>query len=217
MDPMCGSGTIAIEAALVACNTAPGLFRYPVSSSSTSSAPILPLPLFWKDLTKEEKSDWTEVYNHALEQDQRGKLKKEKLIFVNDVIAENVRLARATARKAGVDHLISFSHGDVEDIQLDSLLSPSNGNKNNNNNSTAERTKDFTIIANPPWDLRLAKGAKESWEKLNSFLQEKDNYQKIWRSFILSGNPSLAESITKRLQKSFYLNAANQPMELLVY
>jgi 23S rRNA G2445 N2-methylase RlmL len=214
MDPMCGSGTIAIEAALIACNTAPGLFRYPVSSSSSSSLRILPLPLYWKDLTKEEKFHWTEVYNDALEQDQRGKLKKEKLIFVNDIIAENVRLARATARKAGVDHLISFFNGDVEDIQLDSLLSPSN---RNTNNSSTEKTKDFTIITNPPWDLRLAKGAKESWGKLNSFLQEKDNYQKIWRSFILSGNPSLAESITKRLQKSLYLNAANQPMELLVY
>ena len=41
MDPMCGSGTLAIEAALMMCNTAPGLFKYGLDTDngSTRQAP----------------------------------------------------------------------------------------------------------------------------------------------------------------------------------
>jgi len=37
-DPLCGSGTLLIEAALMATNTAPGLLRSSSSSSSSSTA-----------------------------------------------------------------------------------------------------------------------------------------------------------------------------------
>ncbi|MCI1944960.1 THUMP domain-containing class I SAM-dependent RNA methyltransferase [Clostridium luticellarii] len=87
-DPMCGSGTIAIEAALIGKNIAPGLNRNFVSEQWR----IIPEKL-WKDLRK-----------FALKSINN----KEFRILASDIDGRVIRTAMNNAEKAGVDNYIAF-------------------------------------------------------------------------------------------------------------
>lgn len=89
MDPMCGTGTIAIEAAMIARNIAPGVNRNFVSENWS----IIPENL-WIDLRDEAFS--MEDYE------------KEVKIYASDIDAETIEVAKDNAKKAGVDTDIQF-------------------------------------------------------------------------------------------------------------
>lgn len=92
-DPFCGSGTIAIEAALAAKNRAPGLLR-------TFSAQQ------WDCL---DPAIWTS----AREEAQAKEFSGDYHIFASDIDPHAVAIARENARRAGMEGLISFSVADA--------------------------------------------------------------------------------------------------------
>lgn len=92
-DPLCGSGTIAIEAATQACNIAPGLNREFISES---------FPMI-------NKSVWTSE-REAARAEIREPLTK---IFGSDIDPAAVELARDNARKAGVSRCVDFKTADA--------------------------------------------------------------------------------------------------------
>lgn len=94
-DPMCGSGTIAIEAAMLIKNIAPGINR----SFAGESFKFLP------------SSIWSEARREAREQIKDIPLK----IWASDLDPEMIRIARENALSAGVDE-INFFVRDVADI-----------------------------------------------------------------------------------------------------
>lgn len=93
VDPFCGSGTIPIEAALIAKNRAPGLNR----GYSAQKWGFIP-PRLWGDETDRAKS-----------MEFEGKYD----IFGSDIEKTAVQLARANAAKAGVADLVHFAEGDA--------------------------------------------------------------------------------------------------------
>ena len=92
-DPFCGSGTIPIEAALIARNRAPGLNRS-FSAQAWSFAP---------------KRVWTEAAEEARSLEYKG----EYAIFASDIDPKAVALSRENARRAGVEGDIVFSVADA--------------------------------------------------------------------------------------------------------
>lgn len=92
-DPFCGSGTIAIEAALAAKNRAPGLLR-------TFSAQQ------WDCL---DPAIWTSAREEAQAKEFLG----DYHIFASDIDPHAVAIARENARRAGMEGLISFSVADA--------------------------------------------------------------------------------------------------------
>ena len=97
-DPFCGSGTIPIEAALIAKNRAPGIRRRFAA----------------------EKFDWMPA---SVWQEERGRaidaeFKGDYRILGSDNDPKCVSLAMANARKAGVDNLIEFKDGDATKMSL---------------------------------------------------------------------------------------------------
>ena len=92
-DPFCGSGTIPIEAALIAKNRAPGLNR---SFSAQKWA--------WLD-----KKLWLEAADEALDKEFDGQYE----IWGGDLDPAAVELARHNAHLAEVDDLISFEVSDA--------------------------------------------------------------------------------------------------------
>lgn len=92
-DPFCGSGTIAIEAALAAKNRAPGLLR-------TFSAQQ------WDCLTPA-------IWTAAREEAQAREFSGDYHIFASDIDPHAVAIARENARRAGMEELISFSVADA--------------------------------------------------------------------------------------------------------
>ena len=91
-DPFCGSGTIAIEAALAALNRAPGLYR---SFAAEDWA------FFNPDL-------WQQARAASIAAEYSG----EYRIFASDIDPRAIQIARDNAVRAGVDHLIEFSVAD---------------------------------------------------------------------------------------------------------
>ena len=93
-DPMCGSGTIAIEAALMACNIAPGVNRRFTAEE-------------WKQVPARV---WHE------ERDAARALEKRDIPFKaygSDIDPEALAIARENARRAGVEEFVSFTQKDV--------------------------------------------------------------------------------------------------------
>ncbi|EJP6471182.1 class I SAM-dependent RNA methyltransferase [Clostridium botulinum] len=96
-DPMCGSGTIAIEAALIGKNIAPGLNR----SFAAEQWDIIPINM------------WEEVRRHA-----RNSINKEDFrILASDIDGRVLKTARDNAEKAGVSNYIAFQKMPMEDFK----------------------------------------------------------------------------------------------------
>ncbi|UDG80694.1 Ribosomal RNA large subunit methyltransferase K/L [Candidatus Hartigia pinicola] len=98
IDPMCGSGTLLIEAAMIAANKAPGLNRKYWGFYSWRKYN----PELWKNLRKEAQACF------------RQGLKDTTAHFYGYDIDEKILdMARDNVFRAGVQDLVSFSQGDV--------------------------------------------------------------------------------------------------------
>ena len=97
-DPFCGSGTIVIEAALIARNQAPGLRRRFAGEAFAWSDP--------------------QVWNRAREEAKDKEFRGEYRILGTDNDPKCVSLSMANARKAGVGELIRFQDGDATKLPL---------------------------------------------------------------------------------------------------
>ncbi|MFG6447712.1 class I SAM-dependent RNA methyltransferase [Roseateles sp. BYS180W] len=95
VDPCCGSGTIAIEAAQIACNIAPGQLRRFAFERLRPFAALLPR---WQQLKAEAR---------AAEHPPRVP------IYGSDVSFRMVDFAQRNAARAGVAHAVQFNGGDA--------------------------------------------------------------------------------------------------------
>ena len=97
-DPFCGSGTIPIEAALIAKNRAPGLNR----TFAAQEYPWMP------------REVWAQVKQEAKDKEFNGSYR----IMGSDNDPACVSLAFANARKAGVADSVTFRDGDATKMSL---------------------------------------------------------------------------------------------------
>lgn len=117
VDPFCGSGTFLIEAAMMAANIAPGMNR---SFTAEAWTHLIPKQM-WYDVIEEAE----EMVDTDISCDLQG----------YDLDPDMIRIARANAKQAGVDHLIHFQQRDVADLK--------------------HSKKYGFIITNPPYGERL--------------------------------------------------------------
>ena len=97
VDPMCGTGTIPIEAALIAENRAPGLTR---------SFPAETWPAFAKAFA-EAREEAKDLIRPA----------KEITIFGRDIDAKAADVSAACARLAGVEKAVRLERADMRDFR----------------------------------------------------------------------------------------------------
>lgn len=97
-DPFCGSGTICIEAALIALNRAPGLHR----SFAAEKWSCVPAEV------------WRQARTEAMDREFRG----DYHILGSDIDPASLDIARENARKAGVAKLIEFREADATKMSL---------------------------------------------------------------------------------------------------
>lgn len=104
VNPMCGSGTLAIEAALMAMGRFPGSLR--------SNYSFLHTKLFSED-------QWLKV-RKELRAESIGKNLPKPEIFASDINPAAVKAAQSNAQTAGVDHIVRFESCDFEKTTLPS-------------------------------------------------------------------------------------------------
>ena len=98
VDPFCGSGTIPIEAALIAANIAPGMNR----NFTAEKWDHIVGKRYWYDTVDEA----TEMVDLTVETDIQG----------YDIDEQMVAIARENAKLAGVEKLIHFQRRSVTDL-----------------------------------------------------------------------------------------------------
>jgi 23S rRNA G2445 N2-methylase RlmL len=100
LNPMCGSGTLAVEAALIALDMAPGLLR--------KNFGFMHLKGF-------NRSSWNKMREEA-----RARVKKSfpGKLLATDIDPGAIRASRQNAAAAGVDHLIEFCAGDYSETPI---------------------------------------------------------------------------------------------------
>jgi putative N6-adenine-specific DNA methylase len=96
-DPCCGSGTIAIEAAQIACNIAAGSLRR----------------FAFEKFVPFRAQEWAEMKKEAAEGVVKPEPGQKALIYGSDVSHRMVDFAERNARRAGVADVIEFRGGDA--------------------------------------------------------------------------------------------------------
>lgn len=98
-DPLCGSGTIVIEAALIGINRAPGLKRTFAAEQ-------------WSTIPRR-------IWSEARERAESAERMDQLTVFGSDIDVETLRLARQNARLAGVENMIRFEQKDLAHFHPD--------------------------------------------------------------------------------------------------
>jgi len=129
-DPMCGSGTLLIEAALMASDTAPGLTRDYFGFTG---------------LKLHDPNLWQELLDEALKRSEAGikKLKQNGLVIAGaDLDKTALEHCRENLVAAGMQDLVSVTHKDFFSGPPDSLAGAKPG----------------LVVFNPPYGERLESG-----------------------------------------------------------
>lgn len=116
INPMCGSGTLAIEAALIGLGKAPGILR--------NNFGFMHLRGFDKDLWEKLRIEASQFSRKAL----------QNRIIATDISSKAVDAARKNAMTAGVEHLIEFNVCDFRETFVPAgngtvLLNPGYGER----------------------------------------------------------------------------------------
>jgi 23S rRNA (guanine2445-N2)-methyltransferase / 23S rRNA (guanine2069-N7)-methyltransferase len=98
LDPLCGSGTLVIEAAMIAANMAPGARRHYFGFFG------------WPG---HDRATWERVKQAALSRENRPAIPIRGI----DADAAVLEAARANARRAGLDGVVGFSQGRLRDAR----------------------------------------------------------------------------------------------------
>lgn len=108
LDPMCGSGTLALEAALIAVDCAPGLMREHYGFLS------------WKQF---DGQHWDDLLKDAAERKRVGLERSHPPFIGYDANTRAIRQAWEHARGAGVDTLLHFERRDLKMIEPPAISS----------------------------------------------------------------------------------------------
>ena len=175
LDPMCGSGTFAIEAAMMAARMPPALDREYFGF------------LGWRGHRPEL---WQQHLAEAREamRDEAG-----LAIQASDYDQKAIDIARANARRAGVEQWIEFRHCRVDEIEVDALEG------------------ETLVICNPPYGQRLQaeSGLAELYADLGALVVRVAPA----RLAIISANPDLLHRL--KLTRITRKLVRNGPLECL--
>ncbi len=103
LDPMCGSGTLLIEGALIAADVAPGLQRHGNV-----------LPTRWSGF---DAKTWRELFADAVAREQAGRAALKPAFFGSDIDPRVIRGAEENAVLAGLAGLIRFEVRDAAKLE----------------------------------------------------------------------------------------------------
>ena len=214
LDPMCGSGTLLVEGALMAADVAPGLMRHGDS-----------MPTQWPGF---DRDAWASLLAEARLRERAGRAALRRAFVGRDIDPRAVRDARDNAARAGLADVIDFAVADIAALQVGDVAhvermarADAVGDLNPANTEAVSVARDLDgdsqdapggarassggvtspglIVCNPPYDARLAADA-HLYRALGDALQRATP---TWRASLLCGDPDLARATGLRAQKTY--------------
>ena len=185
LSPMCGSGTPAIEAAMMAMNKAPGSLKGHFAFQSVKGfSQIIPGESAPRVAPRQHagaspEQIWKEL---VLEAKDREITEGLPAIVATDISPEAVENAHSNAIAAGVAPYITFKACDFAETPIPPSESP-------NPESTLG-----TVFFNPEYGIRLGTFEELApvYERIGTFLHEKCTG---WTGGLITGNPDLARLV----------------------
>jgi 23S rRNA (guanine2445-N2)-methyltransferase / 23S rRNA (guanine2069-N7)-methyltransferase len=172
LDPLCGSGTIVIEAALIAADIAPGLRRDYFGF------------LGWRG---HDASAWAQVRESAQQRAAAGlaRCAERPALRGLDRDARVLDLARANAERAGVAPIVSFAQGELGNA------APA---------LPQARAPGGLLATNPPYGVRLEdrESARAVHRELGRLMRERFAG---WSAAVITGSPDLGLDIGLRAER----------------
>jgi 23S rRNA (guanine2445-N2)-methyltransferase / 23S rRNA (guanine2069-N7)-methyltransferase len=175
IDPMCGSGTLIIEAAMQAAGIAPGLFRHQFG--------------FFK-LKMYDASEFAAIKQQAINAATAGKsrLRDAGVRFIGfDMDASVIEKAKENITRAGLDSIVFVECSDLKNLK-NPLVGKNSG----------------LIVCNPPYGERLGNFAEllEVYTLLGSKIR---NEFQGWRAGVISSSADLLSCLRLRYENRYKL------------
>jgi 23S rRNA G2445 N2-methylase RlmL len=198
-DPMCGSGSLVLEAAMMAADIAPGLMRIRCHVPSSSLPPVTR----WKS-DFDTLQQWKQVLTNAskrakdglewMRQNDRSKL----CLQANDIHPGAIQILEDSADKAGLFNLIDISNMDCYDLDI-----------------FDDGEVPYFVVTNPPWGVRLTDDIDDSWEALRYFLR--DACPSSTEAWVLSGHKAASANLKLRRDKMIPIQTGDQHLRWIQY
>ena len=184
LDPMCGSGTLLIEGALMAADVAPGLQRISgaVGPADETGAP---LPTRWLGF---DRDAWAALWSDARERERAGRAALRPAFFGSDLDRRAIDAAITNATAAGLAEAINLRVAPIERLAqtFPALAGEGEGPPG-------------LAVCNPPYDARLA-ADPALYRALGDALAAA---VPTWRASLLCGDEELAFATGLRARKRY--------------
>ena len=190
VDPMCGSGTLVIEAALMACDIAPGWMRMQGAHWGM---------LNWRG---HDPQLWQRLMDEVNDRALAGrKCMSDRVLRGYDQDAFAVRAALENAERAGLRGIVHFEKRGLSELQN----SPKNTHQHESGDGLkTPGTELGLLVCNPPYGERI--GDQESLQGLYGLLGAKLRREfPGWKAAIFTGNPPLAKELGINARRSHTL------------
>jgi 23S rRNA G2445 N2-methylase RlmL len=216
LDPMTGSGTFCLEAALIAADYAPGLVRIKYDDGETKrNRHQIPPVVRWRDA---DNSQWKELVIEAQNRASVGMKwmrqsnvhypgRSNCLIMGNEFNENAAILAVQNIEKAGFSDCIIVDEEDCIDWDL-------GGDEEENSPARIVIPGRTIIVCNPPWGLRLDEDIEESWLSLKSFFRTQCNSAESW---VLSGNKETTRFLRMKSSRKVVVKTADEDLRWIQY
>jgi 23S rRNA (guanine2445-N2)-methyltransferase / 23S rRNA (guanine2069-N7)-methyltransferase len=193
LDPMCGSGTLLIEGALMAADVAPGLLRHGQARPSR-----------WKGF---DVAGWDALVDEAMARERVGRGGLRAVFDGSDADPDAIRAARENATVAGLREVIRWQVRDVERLDIDPaarIADAASGPTPADTsvpaaNASAPAPRRGLVVCNPPYDARLVADPM-LYRTLGNALRRA---VPGWRASLLCGDRELAFATGLRAKKSY--------------
>ena len=187
LDPMCGSGTLLIEGALMAADVAPGLQRLRGKTGGAAEADQVQAPTRWIGF---DRDGWAALWAEACARERAGRAALRPVFFGSDSDRRAIDAAITNATAAGLAEAINFRVAPIERLAetfpalagaLEANASPG------------------LAVCNPPYDARLA-ADPALYRALGEALAVA---APAWRASLLCGDAELAFATGLRARKRY--------------
>ena len=195
LDPMCGSGTLLVEGALMAADVAPGLQRLHAlvgrpGQPAVGTEPLLPTR--WPGF---DRAVWETLWNDALARAEAGRAALRPAFHGSDIDRRAIDAAISNAAAAGMADAINFRVAPVERLSeaFPTLRAHPEGHPSVGQPGVG------LAICNPPYDARLA-ADPALYRALGDALA---SAVPGWRASLLCGDEELAFATGLRARKRY--------------
>lgn len=162
IDPMCGSGTLAIEAALIAADAAPGILR-------TSWG--------FQGWLRHDANIWARLLDEADRRLEAG-LQTDVRVVAGDCDGQAVEIARANVRRAGVEGIVEFRVAEAAELAAELSCD-------------ADVRPTGLLAVNPPYGHRMLSAGQlpKTYAALASVVDALPSHG--WRLAVITPDPSV--------------------------